>query len=151
MLDILVPITLSLNSNCHHALALLMEIVFHLSYPNSIRCILSQKRVSVTNILKNRMYTDIAVLLTPEMTQEMEASHHPLLPILFFFYLSSFSESSPHPFSICLQRHAPTPTHTIHFFVNIFENNTKVICYRYMYSICCCIFENLWLDVVGFI
>lgn len=59
--------------------------VFHLSYPNSIRCILSQKQVSVTNILKNRMYTDIAVLLTPEMTQEMEASHHPLLPILFFF------------------------------------------------------------------
>lgn len=85
MLDILVPITLSLNSYCHHALALLMELVFHLSYPNSIRCILLQKQVSVTNILKNRMYTDIAVLLTPEMTQEMEASHHPLLPILYFF------------------------------------------------------------------
>lgn len=96
MLDILVPITLSLNSYCHHALALLMELVFHLSYPNSIRCILSQKQVSVTNILKNRMYTDIAVLLTPEMTQEMEASHHPLLPIPFFF-TCQVSPSLAHP------------------------------------------------------
>lgn len=118
MLDILVPITLSLNSYCHHALALLMELVFHLSYPNSIRCILSQKQVSVTNILKNRMYTDIAVLLTPEMTQEMEASLHPLLPIPFFFTCQvSLSLAHPLPPTFNL---LPTPCTDSHPHYSLF-------------------------------